>query len=261
MTPFDLKALLNQDLESLGLTLPPGADKALIQYLGLVLEANQSMNLTAITDPQEAVHKHLVDSLSVLLLKDLAAQAQGPVTWTDIGSGAGFPGLVLALAVPQAQLHLVESTGKKAHFLNTTAASLGLLKRVQVHNQRAELLGQGADPGISAKAAVPRGTSLRGLNDTVFFRGVSRLNALIELGAPLLKLGGLLVAYKGPKAEEELAEAAKALKELKMERVERKPFQLPGVNEARVLVCLKKVGETPKRYPRPVGLAQKEPLL
>jgi 16S rRNA (guanine527-N7)-methyltransferase len=255
-----LRSLLLEDCDALGVVLPAGGERLLIQYLELVLDANQTMNLTAITDPQEAVHKHLVDSLSVLLLKDLAAQARGAVTWTDIGSGAGFPGLALALAIPTAQLHLVESTGKKAHFLNTATASLGLMKRVQVHNQRAEILAQAADGVESAKTGVPRGTSLRGQNDAVFFRGVSRLNALIELGAPLLKLGGLLVAYKGPKADEELTEAAKALKELKMELVERKAFQLPGVNEARVLVCLKKIGETTKRYPRPVGLAQKEPL-
>jgi len=80
------------------------------------------------------------------------------------------------------------------------------------------------------------------------------------LGAPLLKLGGLLVAYKGPKADEELAEAAKAMKELRMGFLERHAFTLPGANEARVLLCLRKTGETPKRFPRPVGLAQKEPF-
>jgi 16S rRNA (guanine527-N7)-methyltransferase len=261
MTSETLENLLLQDVAALGLNLPSSASPALIRYLNMVLEANQTMNLTAITDPQEAVHKHLVDSLSVLLLKDLATQSKGPVIWADIGSGAGFPGLVLAMAVPNSLLHLVESTGKKAHFLNTTAASLGLLKRVQVHNARAEVLAQGADHTVSAKIDVPRGTSLRGQCDAVFFRGVSRLNALIELGSPLLKVGGLLVAYKGPKADEELTEATKALKELKMEVAERKAFQLPGVNEARILICLRKIGETPKRFPRPVGLAQKEPLL
>jgi 16S rRNA (guanine527-N7)-methyltransferase len=261
MSSQDLQALLAQDVAALGLTLPAGSEALLIKYLELVLETNQTMNLTSITDPQEAVHKHLVDSLSVLLLKDLAAQAQRAVTWTDIGSGAGFPGMVLALVAPGSIMHLVESTGKKAHFLNTTAASLGLLKRVQVHNQRAEVLAQGDERGSSAKDDVPRGTSLRAKSDAVFFRGVSRLNALVELGAPLLKVGGLLVAYKGPKAEEELTEAAKAMKELKMETLERKAFQLPGVNEARVLVCLRKTHDTPRRYPRPVGLAQKEPLL
>lgn len=261
MSSDDLQKLLQQTLAALGLTLASGTEAAMVQYLGLVLEANQTMNLTAITDPQEAVHKHLVDSLSVLLLKDLAAQAQNAVIWSDIGSGAGFPGIVLALAVPGALLHLIESTGKKAHFLNTAAASLGLLKRVQVHNQRAEVLAQLPGSERSAKAIVPRGTSLRGLNDAVFFRGVSRLSALIELGAPLLKVGGLLVAYKGPKAEEELHESGKAMKELRMDLVERKAFELPGVHEARTLICLRKAGETPKRYPRPIGLAQKEPLM
>jgi 16S rRNA (guanine527-N7)-methyltransferase len=87
------------------------------------------------------------------------------------------------------------------------------------------------------------------------------MNALCELGAPLLKVGGLLVAFKGPKADEEMKEAQRALKEFKFELSERRDFVLPGVNEARVLLCLRKTSETSKRYPRAVGTAQKEPLV
>jgi 16S rRNA G527 N7-methylase RsmG len=186
----------------------------------------------------------------------------------------------------------VESTGKKAHFLNMVSAELGLLKRVTVHNQRAELMAQYVGPGTASFKPVPRGThsksaqsgkesntasdsieadisgvprgtvpNLRNSADAVFFRGVARLASLVELGAPLLKVGGLLIAYKGPKAGEELREAAKAMKEMKIELDEQKDFILPGVLEARSLVCLRKTGETLRRFPRPVGLAQKEPLL
>ena len=257
--------LLASAVSTLGLALPDDAQPKMLRFLDGVLTTNQTMNLTAITDPAEAVHKHLVDSLSVLLLKDLALQASGEPVWADIGSGAGFPGMVLALAVPGSHLHLVESTGKKAFFLQTSAVELGLTKRVTVHATRAETLAP-LGPGKRASVKdVPRGTvpaaNLRGACDAVFFRGVSRLVSLVELGAPLLKPGGLLIAYKGPKAAEELVEAAKAMKELKMELRERKDFTLPGVNEARVLVCLRKIGETPKRFPRPVGLAQKEPII
>lgn len=288
----ELLTLLNEDLKALNLTLPQGADSHLLTFLDKVLVANETMNLTAITDRSEAVHKHLIDSVSVLLLKNLFAQASPNPLWIDIGSGAGFPGLVLALAVPSASLHLVESTGKKAHFLNMVSAELGLLKRVRVHNQRAELMAQYLGPGATSSKAVPRGThskpalsgkgssapsdlfedsesnvprgtvpNLRSSADAVFFRGVARLASLVELGAPLLKMGGLLIAYKGPKAGEELREAAKVMKELKIELDEQKDFILPGVLEARSLVCLRKTGETLKRFPRPVGLAQKEPLL
>jgi len=260
--------LLASALADLGLAVPDNAQKALLKYLDLVLETNKTMNLTAITEPSEAVHKHLVDSVSALLLKDIAAQAAGEPAWIDVGSGAGMPGIPLAIAVPGAKLSLVESTGKKAHFLEMTAAQLGLMKRVFVFPTRAETLGMKDAKPLSAKeeaAAVSRGTgplpSLRETQDAVFFRGVSRMNALCELGAPLLKVGGLLVAYKGPKAAEELVEAGRALKEFKFELAERKDFTLPGANDARVLICLRKTGETTKRYPRLVGLAQKEPLV
>lgn len=265
MEQSSLPSLLSQALSDLGLALPEPVQAGLLRYLDMVLTTNETMNLTAITDPVEAVHKHLVDSLSALLLKDLAAQANGSPAWMDIGSGAGLPGFPLALAVPGAQLSLVESTSKKAHFLEMSAAQLGLMKRLRVYNTRAELLGMKADTKLlSAKAAVSRGTeapSLRETQDAVFFRGVSRMNALCELGSPLLKVGGLLVAYKGPKAAEEMTEAARALKEFKFELAERRDFVLPGANETRVLICLRKVAETTKRYPRPVGMAQKEPLV
>ena len=251
--------------------MPKGSDAGLLAFLDKVLLANETMNLTAITDRVEAVRKHLVDSLSVLLLKSLAAQCARDPLWIDVGSGAGFPGMALALAVPGAQMHLIESTGKKAHFLNTAAAELGILRQVQVHNDRAEVLAQIA-PSARASLPVPRGTdaplvprgtsqSLRASGDAVFFRGVSKLVSLAELGAPLLKKDGLLIAYKGPKAGEELAEASNAMKELKLELHERRDFLLPGIQEARTLLCLRKVGETPKRFPRPTGLAQKEPLV
>lgn len=257
----ELLSLLENDLKALGLDLPQATCEQLLVYLDKVLKANETMNLTAITAAVEGVHKHLVDSLAVLQLKDVQAQLDKEPRWVDVGSGAGFPGLALALAVPGAQLDLVESTQKKAHFLNTTAAELGLLKRVQIHPERAELLAQAQAAALSAKA-VPRGTaSLRQSADAVFFRGVARLASLLELGAPLLKVGGLLVAYKGPKAGEELQEAAKALKELKMELAQRLDFSLPGANETRVLLCFRKLAETPKRFPRLPGQAQKEPLL
>jgi 16S rRNA (guanine527-N7)-methyltransferase len=275
----ELLALLNTDLSSLDLHLAPGIDGQLLTFLEKVLVANETMNLTSITDKGEAVHKHLVDSLSVLMLKTLMSQVHQSTQWVDVGSGAGFPGMALALAVPSATVHLVESTGKKAHFLNTASAELGLLKRVKVHNQRAEVMAQYQASGSRAEKNVPRGTqskpaapiaetvprgtaqNLRDSADAVFFRGVARIASLVELGAPFLKVGGLLVAYKGPKAAEELTEAAKAMKELKVELVERKDFILPGVLEARSLVCFRKNAETTKKFPRLTGLAQKEPIV
>ena len=264
MTPLER---LKTSLEELKIQLPEGAKDKLLKYLGIVLETNKTMNLTSIEDPGEAVSKHLVDSLSVLLLRTLGSELQKPASWADVGSGAGFPGLVLALANPLAQMNLLESTGKKAHFLETTAAQLGLLKQVKVYAARAESLCTPTPGARSGKVeAVPRGTgeplpSLRASQDAVFFRGVSRLASLVELGMPLLKVGGLLIAYKGPKAGEEITEAKKIMGLMKAEMAEKHSFNLPIVNDPRVLVVLRKMGETTRQYPRAVGMAQKEPLI
>jgi 16S rRNA (guanine527-N7)-methyltransferase len=264
MTPIER---LQTSLAELKISLPTGADEKLLKFLGLVLETNKTMNLTSIEDPGEAVSKHLVDSLSVLMLKTLAYQLSGARAWTDVGSGAGFPGMALALAQPSAQMHLLESTGKKAHFLETTAAQLGLMKQVRVLNARAEVLCLPTPGARSAKSElVSRGTapslpSLRANQDAVFFRGVSKLASLVELGIPLLKVDGLIIAYKGPRAAEELVEAKKVMGLLKAELVEKLAFTLPIVNEPRVLLVLRKTGETSKIYPRAVGMAQKEPLI
>jgi 16S rRNA (guanine527-N7)-methyltransferase len=261
MTPIER---LNSSLATLKISLPPGADAKLLKYLGLVLETNKVMNLTSIEDESEAISKHLVDSLSVLMLKTLSAQLGQTPAWMDVGSGAGFPGLPLALAVPDAHLSLLESTGKKAHFLETTVAQLGLMKQVDVFNVRAEAICGWAPGARSAKAEiVSRGTapSLRATQDAVFFRGVSKLASLVELGMPLLKVGGLMIAYKGPKADEELTEAKRAMVQLKAEVVEKLPFSLPLTEDARVLVVLKKTGDTSKLFPRLIGTAQKEPIL
>jgi 16S rRNA (guanine527-N7)-methyltransferase len=264
MTPIER---LQSSLEELKIQLPVGAEDKLLKYLGLVLETNKTMNLTSIEEPGEAVSKHLVDSLSVFMLRTLGSELHKAASWADVGSGAGFPGLVLALANPQAQMSLLESTGKKAHFLETTVAQLGLMKQVRVFNARAEALCLPTPGARSAKSeAVPRGTSeplpsLRASQDAVFFRGVSRLASLVELGMPLLKVGGLLVAYKGPKAAEEIVEAKKIMGLMKVEVAEKHAFTLPLVNDPRILVVLRKMGETSRQYPRAVGMAQKEPLI
>lgn len=251
---IDRLDLLQTSLQGLGLSLSAEIAQAQLRFLDLVLAKNEVMNLTSITDPQESVVKHLTDGLAPLAMKSIKAQVAGKASliWGDLGSGAGFPGISLALAVAEAQMHLVEATAKKAHFLDSLAAELGLLRRLTVHNQRLEAVG--------AALPVPRGTSLRGQLDAVFVRGLSHLASVIELSLPLLKVGGLLVAYKGPKAEQELLESARALKELKTELVEDWRFELPVSGGQRSLLILEKKGETPRQYPRINGLPQKEPL-
>jgi 16S rRNA (guanine527-N7)-methyltransferase len=164
----------------------------------------------------------------------------------DVGSGGGLPGLALALARPTQRLALVEATGKKAGFLESSVQRFGLAPAVTVTCARAEALGH--DPAWRGRAAV------------VFFKAVGSLAELCELGLPLLNDGGALVAYKGPKAEEEAALAARALQLLhgKIETV--RPYTLGWQNDQRSLVVVRKTGPTPKAYPRAAGMPKKAPL-
>lgn len=257
MTPEEK---LNSGLASLGIHLAADADKRLLRFLDLVLETNQTMNLTAITDREEGIVKHLIDSLAPLGCESLkrALAKNSAANWSDLGSGAGFPGITLALAVTEAHLSLVESVGKKAHFLEMSAAQLGLGQRVTVFKQRAEVLGQAAGKRRKQDRHEP---TLRETQDAVFCRGLARVVSLLELAAPLLKVGGHLIAYKGPRAEAELLEARRAMDLLSMRLIETWAFQLPGLGDPRAILVFEKQSPTKDSYPRETGLPQKEPLL
>ncbi len=233
--------LLIQSLDALKLGLPDGAAQGMIAFLDEVLEANRHLNLTSIEYPQ-AVTKHLVDSLAALSLEPLRGD-EGP--WLDLGSGAGIPGIPLALARPGLPMILVESTRKKGRFLEQVVEKFGLKDRVKVEDQRAETLGRGP---------------LREGVSQVFCRAVGSLPVLLELAMPLLKSGGGLVAYKGPKAWEEVEKSSKALQVLQARVDKVLEFSLPFSGESRSLVYVKKVGKTPDAYPRLPGTPAKSPL-
>jgi 16S rRNA (guanine527-N7)-methyltransferase len=236
---------LTQACASLGLSLSAEAVASLLAYRDHLLAVNQRLNLTAVTDPQEALHKHLVDSLSAVALAPLHPNVDD--LWMDIGSGGGLPGMALALACPQPKVVLVDATQKKAGFLEEASRQFGLQPRVQVLAQRAEALGQSL--------------AWRGKASVVFFKAVGRLPELLELGLPLLKTGGLLVAYKGPKAEEEVSESQKTLKLLGGE-VEAMPrYTLGWQEDQRCLVLVRKKQFTPAMYPRANGMPKNHPLV
>jgi len=239
----EAQGYLNERLSLLGLSLSPEQLQAELQLLDYLLAENKKFNLTAIKGFEEGITKHLVDSLSLLSLN--SAQKR-PQLLADLGSGGGMPGLALALALPEAQVLLVESTKKKAHFLDQASAQLGMMKRVKVAPERAEVLGQGTQ---------------REHMDWVTCRAVGRLPVILELGVPLLKVGGLLFAYKGPKAEEELALAKNAIGLLKVELAEKRELTLPLSEEGRTLLVFRKLERTHKTYPRANGLPANEPLL
>lgn len=215
--------------------LPAGADQRLMELLRLVRDSPHS--LTAVRDPVEAVEVHVADSLGGLRLEEL----QRAAVIADLGSGAGFPGLVLALARPDARVALVESVGKKAEFLRETAERLGLAN-VEVVADRAEswTAGMGACDAVTARALAP-------------------LAVLLEYAAPLLRDGGALVAWKGRRDMDEEREGQAAADLLGMET----PITtaVPGPREAqRHLYLSRKLRSTPAKFPRRPGMARKRPL-
>lgn len=209
--------------------------KMLADYWTRMLEFNRHTNLTAITEEDEVLEKHFRDSaVGVPFLPENGRVA-------DVGSGGGFPALVLAVLKPELEFTLIEATGKKAGFLADTAKALGL-SNVEVVNERIETY------------AKERG---REKFDCVTARALAPLNTLLEYAAPLLKTGGRLVAYKGKNAGQECTDAEKAAKVLGM-KVEFKEEYFAGGE--RVIVGYGKENATPKRYPRPFKKMKEQPL-
>lgn len=209
----------------------------LLRFMRLVLAENEKYNLTAITEPKEFIVKHLTDSLSVLPL----LEGEDSPKVADVGSGAGLPGIPLAIAHADSAYTCIEATKKKADFLRMAAGELEL-KNVQVVNGRAEELGRNA--------------AHRERYDIVIARAVALLPVLTELCAPLVKKGGLFVAMKGSAPEE----ASAAIKTLGLREERRHAFSLPEGQGERVVLLLRKEGHTSHQYPRAYGQIKKKPL-
>lgn len=210
--------------------------RKLAAYLGLLLETNRSFNLTAVTEPDQAWHKHIVDSLS-LVPRFLARPELTRVV--DVGSGGGLPALPLAIALPDRDFTLLESIGKKARFLAEASEQLGL-RNVTVVEERAESFGQ--EEG-------------REEFDVCTSRAVSRLPVLLELTLPLVRVGGLKLALKGEQAEQEVAEAKRALQLLggRVQGLQRTPTG--------TIITIDKTEGTPAKYPRRAGEPKRAPLV
>jgi 16S rRNA (guanine527-N7)-methyltransferase len=208
------------------------------KYLGELLEWNKKFNLTAITDPTQIRIKHFEDSLSLLQVIPLTNQSL-----IDVGAGAGFPGIPLKLACPEIRLTLLEATRKKAEFLKHIVSILAL-KETEVIWGRAEDIAK----------------DRRESYDLAVARAVAPLNVLCEYCLPLVRVGGLFIAYKEEKVEEELEEAEPAIEILGGALKEIKKVKLPNSDIVRSLVVIKKLSSTPLKYPRRSGMAKKRPL-
>lgn len=221
--------------ESLNIAFDAGDLERLGLYLALLLDANTRFNLTGITDPEQAWTRHVFDSLTLVpVIASLEAK-----TIIDIGSGGGLPGIPLAIALPEMQVMLIEATGKKARFLSDVVARLAL-KNVKVIAERAETLGQDEHH--------------RERYDIVLARAVGKLPTLLELTVPFANIGGHLLAMKGEKAPEEIAESKKALHMLHSHVID------SITTPTGTIVVIEKQRKTPHMYPRKPGEPKRAPL-
>lgn len=233
--------VLDEGLKELGLTLSTQTRGKLLTFLDLLLSANRRLNLTAVTDPADAVVKHILDSLSCLSVAELA---RGELV-ADVGSGGGLPGIPLKLARPGIKLHLIESTRKKASFLAQVMTELGL-DGTAVFPERAEALGH-----LEAH---------REKYDTVVVRAVGSLRVIAELCLPLVRPGGRWIAFKGPGVEAEIDESRRAVALLGGSEAQVHRLALPFGAGDRSLVILQKTGLTSRRFPRRPGVPARKPL-
>ena len=230
-----MKHTLSEGLPLLGLSLTEETQNTLCAFGQAVIEQNKVMNLTAITEPAAVAKLHLLDSLSLLTLEELAGKKV-----IDVGCGAGFPGVPVKIACPQMKLTLLDSLGKRMNWLETVLPTLGV---------EAECVTARAEEAVEER---------RETYDYATSRAVARLNILLELTAPYVKVGGKVLAMKGTAAQEELAEAKNAIAKLGLKVEQVKEFPVDGT--AHTVIVLKKVAPTPKQYPRRYAKIKQNPL-
>lgn len=224
-----------------GWTMESGQIKLLHIYGRMLLEGNRLKNLTSITEEREVWRKHFLDSLLLFFAVEVSPGAQV----VDVGSGAGLPGIVLKIYRQDLQVTLVEASRKKAEFAKRVIGILGLKGIVSLW-ARAEDLGRRSDFREKFEVAVSR--------------GVAAMSVLLEYCLPLVKVGGKVVAYKGPRADEEVKEAGRALQILGGEIETVWSGRLPEGGEERRLVVIRKVAPTDTKWPRRPGVPEKRPL-
>ena len=230
-----MKKTLCEGLPRLGLDLSDATCDTLCAFGNAVVEQNKVMNLTAITEPDQVAKLHLLDSLSILAVKDLKGKKI-----VDVGCGAGFPGVPVKIACPEADLTLLDSLGKRMNWLETILPQLGV---------EAKCVTARAEEAVA---------EVRESYDVATSRAVARLNILLELTAPFVKVGGFVLAMKGTAAMEELEEAKKAIKVLGLKLEEVREFPVDGT--AHTVIVLKKVAPTPAKYPRRFAKIKQAPL-
>lgn len=232
---------LKEDAAIFGVILSDEQLSQFYTYYQMLIEWNEKINLTAITDFDEVIKKHFLDSLSIgrILKQDSL------VSILDIGTGAGFPGIPIKIAFPDTEITLLDSLNKRVNFLNEVINTLGLKKIKALHGRAEDF----------AKKDLLRETF-----DICVSRAVANLSSLSEFCLPYVKVGGKFISYKSEKAMEELDASKKAIDILGGGNVYCDEFELAGTDFKRTFVVINKVKETPSKYPRKAGTPVKQPL-
>ena len=239
MQEEDFKKEIKERAVQFGVDLSEKQQEAFYQYMQLLIEWNQKMNLTAITEPEEILTKHFIDSISII------PYIQEEKNILDIGTGAGFPGIPLKIVLPQNSFILLDSLNKRINFLKEVIRSLQLENIEAIHGRSEEFCK------LKQK---------RENYDIVTSRAVAKLNVLLEYMLPFVKIGGKCICMKSSAIDEELDESQKAIGILggRIEKVD--AILLENTNIERKIVIIEKIKSTPEKYPRKAGTPVKEPI-
>lgn len=233
--------ILKNGAKELGLSLDDHQVEQFLIYKDLLIEWNEKVNLTAIVEEKEVMIKHFLDSISCMTMPFI----EDEMKVIDVGTGAGFPGIPINIYYPHVHLTLLDSLNKRIDFLREVCNGIGL-KDVHFQHGRAEDYGNHKD--------------FREQYDVAVARAVAQLNVLCEYCLPFVKVGGYFICQKGPNIDEEMKDAKKAIEVLGGEFIEKKDIQLPYTDIIHNIVVIKKIKETPEKFPRKAGKPTKKPL-
>lgn len=233
--------ILEEGCQRLGISLDEEKKQQFIKFYELLTEWNKVMNLTGITEFEEVLQKHFIDSLAIQKVTDMGETD----TVIDVGTGAGFPGIPLKIAFPHLKITLLDSLQKRIRFLDEVVQTLNLRGVTTIHG-RAEEYARRKEHREKYQICVSR--------------AVANLSSLAEYCLPFVKKGGYFISYKSGNIEEELSRSENAVKILGGEIENTVYFQLPGSDIERSFVLIKKKKNTPGKYPRKAGIPAKEPL-
>lgn len=228
-------------LESLDIACSKEQINQFLKFYEMLIEKNKVMNLTAITEFEDVIEKHFLDSLSLVKCMDLTQSLRV----LDLGTGAGFPGIPLKIAFPELEIVLMDSLNKRVVFLKEVIEELGFSGISAVHGRAEEMAGK---------------REYREQFDLCVSRAVANLSSLSEYCIPFVKVGGSFVSYKSGKVEEEVSQAEKAISVLGGAMVKVEKFTLTGTEASRSLIKIRKKKKTPKGYPRKAGTPSKSPI-